>query len=213
MKKNYKKLFLNISNGIKIGVLALVIFSFVFVSFSTAYTSFTSFYQKKGVPWIDSMLSSVYGIKVYDLFLTYTGLDTGYGFFSPNVKSDIVIINTLYKDGKVEKKLPNDYLTTREGKIRFRGASDLFMDKLSIEEKKLEKKTGKETIYEKKEDSLKLQFFKIVLKQMNKHYLYNNAKNYDSVNTKVYLYHYPTLKEYPDLKPKLIKIESITLTK
>lgn len=188
-------------------------FSFIFVSLSTAYTSYLSFNEKKGVFWIDSIIASVYGVRIYETFLTYTGLDTGYGFFSPNVKSDIVIVNSLYKDGKGKTKLPSDYLKTREGKIRFRGVNDIFMDKLTIEEKKLENIAPTQNQYGNKIDSLKIQFFKVVLKQMNRHYLNDKTNKYDSVNTKVFLYHYPFLKNYPDLQPKLYEIESTTVSK
>jgi len=213
MRKKFKILLININKCTQIFIIFVIMFSFIFVSFSTAYTSYLSFYEKKGVFWIDSVIASIYDVKVYENFLLYTGLDTGYGFFSPNVKSDIIIVNSLYKAKQVETKLSGDYLQTREGKIRFRGVNDIFMDKLKIEEKKLENRVSTQAQYDEKIDSLKIQFFRVVLKQMNRHYLNDKTNNYDSVNTKVFLYHYPFLKNYPDLQPKLYEIESTTVSK
>jgi|SRR5690606_13166167 len=213
MKKKSQILLKNIVNFFRFFIILIILSSFIFFSLATAYTSHISFYDKKGIPFIDNVFSKTLENKTSQLFFTYTGLDTGYGFFSPNVRSDIIIINELYKSGKKEVFYPDSFLSTKEGKIRYRGVNDIFMDKMSIEE---EIQNGKyneidENVrkYFTVQDSLKLQYMKIVLKQMNRHYL--KAEKYDSLTSTAYLYHFPFLSQYPNVEPKLFKIESVTL--
>lgn len=213
MKKKLQKLLKNIANPFRFLVILIILSSFVFVSLSTLYSSHISFYNKKGIPFIDKIFSTVLENKTSMLFLTYTGLDTGYGFFSPNVKSDIIIINEFYKTGKKETFSSDSFLSTREGKIRYRGVNDIFMDKMTIEEEiekgkyvEMDERLKK---YLTRQDSLKIQYMKVVLKQMNRHYL--KSGKYDSVTSTAYLYHFPFLTEYPNVSPKLFQIESVTL--
>ena len=215
MKEKYWKLLKNINRTLQAFIIILTLFSFLFVSLSTAYSSHISFNDKKRIYWVDSIIYSVYQIKWHDLFLTYTGLNTGYGFFSPNVKSDIIIINTFYKNGEMSINRHDEYLKTREGRIRFRGVNDIFMDKVTIEEEKLKQRDTLliRNSYRNQMDSLKIEYFKVVLKQMNRHYLKDKIDKYDSINTKVYLYHFPFLRDYPNMQHKLYEIENVTVLK
>lgn len=213
MKTKLDRLLKNIVNSFRFFIIIIITFSFIFVSLSTAYTSHLSFYNKKGIPFVNKVLERINTYETFDLFLTYTGLNTGYGFFSPNVKSDIIIINEFYKDRKKRIFSSDSFLSTKEGKIRYRGVNDIFMDKMTIEEEiekgKYENMEKKIAEYLVRNDSLKLQYIKIVLKQMNRHYL--KSEKYDSITSTAYLYHFPFLSEYPNVKPKLFKIESITI--
>lgn len=215
MKKKSKLSYRNIANFVKAVFILLILFSFTFNSLSTAYNSHKSFYQKKGNPFIDEVVATIYQIKPLHLFHTYTGLNTGYGFFSPNVKSDIIIVNDFYQGGVKESKLSEHFLQTVEGRNRFRGVNDIFMDKLDIEEdiekRKHEKIEENLSEYFKKRDSLKLKYLEIVLKQMNRHHI--KTGNYDSIVSTAYLYHFPFLSEYPDVAPKFFQIQSISLHK
>jgi len=213
IKEKFAKSSININELFKSFIIIIVLFSFSFASLATAYSSHFSFYNKKRIDWIDSVIFQIYQIKLFDIFLIYSGFNTGYGFFSPNVKSDILIINTFYKNGKTEIKKSDAFLKNREAKIRFRGVNDIFMNKLTIEEEKLKKGDTLQIYnsYKQQLDSLKMEYFKVTLKQMNRHYLRNDT--FDSINIKVYLYHFPFLKEYPFLEPTFYEIETVSISK
>lgn len=213
IREKYSKLLININEIFKGFIIIIVLLSFTFSSLATAYSSHFSFYNKERIGWVDNIIYRVYNINLIDLFLNYSGFNTGYGFFSPNVKSDILIINTFYKNGKAEIKKVDDFLKNKESKIRFRGVNDIFMDKLTIEEEKLKKGDTLQVYnsYRQQMDSLKIEYFRVTLKQMNRHYLKDDR--FDSINIKVYLYHFPFLHEYPYIEPKFFEIENISISK
>ncbi|MHA6728271.1 hypothetical protein ACX3PU_09455 [Chryseobacterium sp. A301] len=57
---------------------------------------------------------------------------------------------------------------------------------------------------------LKQDYLKLILKRIGDQRLeYESA---DSVKTKLFLYHFPTLEKYPMIHPKLIQIEQVYST-
>uniref|UniRef100_UPI0040482B35 hypothetical protein n=1 Tax=Flavobacterium sp. TaxID=239 RepID=UPI0040482B35 len=101
--KNIKKLkqFLkSIDYWFKVVSCVIILFSVVFSSFRTAYDSHISFFNKKPNETLLKVLDKIGGNNKYNLFLNYTGLNTGYGFFSPNVSSDFIITHNIYKKSK-----------------------------------------------------------------------------------------------------------------
>lgn len=198
--KNIKKLghySRSIEKYLKIGLCAVIIFSVVYSAINTAYTSHISFYNKKPNDFIIKALSTISENKNYELFLDYTGLNTGYGFFSPNVSSDFLITHNLYTNGTSRLILSNSEFKTKEGASRFANLNSVFMDRIEAMEDK------------KKIDTLKSKYLDVILKRLSKYQLQKDS-NADSVHTVLYLYHYPLLKEYPETKSKFIPIESHT---
>ncbi len=180
----------------------LIIFSVVFSSFRTAYDSHISFFKEKPNETILKVLDFIGGNSKYNLFLNYSGLNTGYGFFSPNVSSDFIITHNIYKKSKQNLIFSNSLFSTKEGAHRFANLNSLFMEKLEAIEEKDKSKI----------DTLQLKYLEVVLNRLNNYNL-DHDKNIDSIKTTLFLYHFPFLKEFPNIKPKFIKIESHTKIK
>lgn len=62
---------------------------------------------------------------------------------------------------------------------------------------------------ETKIDSMRIKYLDMILRRLNNYHTKNDMK-IDSIKTNLYLYHFPFLKEYPNVKPKLIQIETNT---
>jgi hypothetical protein len=180
-------------------VCVLILFSVVFSSFDTGYGSHIRFYDKEPNKHVQFVLNSIRNQKIFNVFRVNTGLNTGYGFFSPNVASDFLIFHEIYKKKTVAYKKSDWMLQTKEGKHRFSNLNNSFMEFLDEEDKK--------NAAEK--DSLKIKYYKMIVNRLNSYHLkYDNS--IDSIRTTIYLYHFPYLSEFPLLKPKLIKIEQQT---
>ncbi|WP_445713163.1 hypothetical protein [Flavobacterium sp.] len=200
--KNIKKLkqFLkSIDYWFKVVSCVIILFSVVFSSFRTAYDSHISFFNKKPNETLLKVLDKIGGNNKYNLFLNYTGLNTGYGFFSPNVSSDFIITHNIYKKSKQNLIFSNSLFSTKEGAHRFANLNSLFMEKVEAIEENDKSKI----------DTLKLKYLEVVLNRLNNYNL-DHDKDIDSIKTTLFLYHFPFLKEYPNVKPKFIKIESHT---
>jgi hypothetical protein len=166
-----------------------------FHSFYTGYSSYNSFYNKTGYPPLNKILRRIDDNLLIDFVSTYTGLNTGYGFFSPNVASDclMVIVSKDSVSGKSRKYLSTDLLNTKEGKMRFSNLNNLFL-KMSIDSTEL-----KNEYKELKEEMLLL-----ILGQISS-YIENERSN-QSIELQVYLYHFPFLDQFPNTQPVLIPI-------
>jgi hypothetical protein len=203
--KNIKKLkqFLkSIDYWFKVVSCVIILFSVVFSSIRTAYDSHISFFNKKPNETLLKVLDKIGGNNKYNLFLNYTGLNTGYGFFSPNVSSDFIITHNIYKKSKQNLIFSNSLFSTKEGAHRFANLNSLFMEKVEAIEEKDKSKI----------DTLKLKYLEVVLNRLNNYNL-DHDKDIDSIKTTLFLYHFPFLNEYPNVKPKFIKIESHTKIK
>lgn len=200
--KNIKKLRLSLKSidyWFKVVFCVIILFSVVFSSVRTAYDSHISFFNKKPNETLLNVLDNIGGNNFYNLFLNYTGLNTGYGFFSPNVSSDFIITHNIYKKSKQNLIFSNSIFSTKEGAHRFANLNSLFMEKVEAIEENDKSKI----------DTLKLKYLEVVLNRLN-NYNIERDKDIDSIKTTLFLYHFPFLKEYPIVKPKFIKIESHT---
>lgn len=200
--KQLKQFLRNIDYWFQITICIILLFSVVFSSFRTAYDSHVSFFKKKPNETLLKTLDKIGSNHEYNLFLNYTGLNTGYGFFSPNVSSDFIITHTIYKKQKEDLTFSNTLFSTKEGAHRFANLNSLFMEKIEAIEEEDKSKI----------DTLKIKYLEVVLKRLNNYNL-ERDKNIDSIKTTLFLYHFPFLKEYPNVKPKFIKIESHTKNK
>lgn len=184
-----KKIYLTIT----FTIISIILLS----SVKTTVDSVCNYYQyDKNTP-INNFLTSVYNIKPLRVFNSYTGFETGYGFFGTNVSSDFVIIyDLLDKQGnKVDSK--KFKLNTKEASVRFTSLNRLFLDKLTGDKNEMFNK-----------------YIDIVLKEMSKH-IYNQYNGKYGVHLKVYLYNYPTLQDYVKGKNKteLFLTNEMTYTK
>lgn len=136
---------------------------------------------------IYSNLKKVSNYRLYNLFATYTGLETGYGFFSPNVASDFIVYFTVYdKQNKVIKTTNFTPLNSKESLIRITTAYNMF---LSYNKNNLA--------------DMETQKCLVLLKGLaHKNLIQNNEAS--KVKADLYLYHYPLLsqlKENKEMKP------------
>ncbi|MCB0840191.1 MAG: hypothetical protein KDD63_13145 [Bacteroidetes bacterium] len=76
---------------------------------------------------------------LFHIYSGYSGAETGYGFYAPNVSSQFMVLYTI-KDSlgnPVQVSLPRHY--SKEALTRYFTAFDLFMDKLDEQDEKYDK--------------------------------------------------------------------------
>lgn len=196
---NAKKL-QKIKQGLIVGFMLSVILA---VSIASTFNGYYSFYYENKTyekPMLYRASQALCSIKPITIFCDYTGFDTGYGFFAPNVASDFVIFFKVYdENGKlIAIKDAVDY-KSKEANIRFFTLYNLFLEKLA---------TQKAEDYDK--------YLDIIVKQPGKHVKEHFPPNY-KITTQLYLYDYPYLQQEAIQKCKtqtchtLIEIKSYTL--
>ncbi|ALR29207.1 MULTISPECIES: hypothetical protein [Chryseobacterium] len=161
-------------------ILALIVLKIIITGILTTTESFCSFYKYEN-PFENE------GNEYDKTFAAYTGFDTGYGFFAPNVASNFVIISKDLKSGNTY--LSTDLLSTKEGKLRFCNLNDVYMKNITPENK----------------NSTDVKINHILLKQVNKAFERKYNKQFQST---AYLYDHNYLTD-PDKKTRLIKIDQV----
>ncbi|WP_027379990.1 hypothetical protein [Chryseobacterium daeguense] len=161
-------------------ILGLIIIKVILTGILTTTESFCSFYK------YENPLENE-GNKYEKTFAAYTGFDTGYGFFAPNVASNFVIISTELQSGNTY--LSTDLLSTNEGKLRFCNLNDVYMKNITPESK----------------NGPDIKINHILLKQVNKAFETKYGKQFQST---AYLYDHNFLTD-PDKKTRLIKIDNV----
>jgi hypothetical protein len=161
-------------------ILALILLKIIITGILTTTESFCSFYKYEN-PFENE------GNEYDKTFAAYTGFDTGYGFFAPNVASNFVIISKDLKSGNTY--LSTDLLSTKEGKLRFCNLNDVYMKNITPENK----------------NSTDVKINHILLKQVNKAFERKYNKQFQST---AYLYDHNYLTD-PDKKTRLIKIDQV----
>lgn len=160
-------------------IFSIIIFNIVFVAISTTISAFCDFYEYENNFKVESP-------KLMKKFSSYTGFDTGYGFFAPNVSSNFIILSKDIKNNRIFAS--SELLSTSEGKSRFLNINDIFLRNLDNPEKET------------------LEINHTILKQINKYF----SQKYNSkFETNVFLYDYPSLHNYKNNKKLLIKFDSI----
>ncbi len=73
---------------------------------------------------------------VFRLYSDYSGAETGYGFYAPNVASQFLVLYTIKDDdgNVIETSLPRHY--SKEALTRYFTAFDVFMDKIDKPDEK-----------------------------------------------------------------------------
>jgi hypothetical protein len=173
------------TNKIFLGMLlSLVLASIVVVNIRGGLLSYYGFYYDKEKARGNRLFNSldfVEDCRPYSLFLSYTGLETGYGFFAPNVASDFVLeFDCIDSTGKKSSASTSCLLKTKEASLRLNTACSMFMyyvrpDSTSPDKDKC----------------------RIFLKGLCLRLLEAN-RDISSVTARVYLYHHPFLKDMED---------------
>lgn len=165
-----KKLYFTIS--------LVLVFVVLLSSVKTTQDSYYKYYKKTDENIFKSSLDNAYNYKPLRIFNTYTGFETGYGFFGTNVSSEFVISYELFDNNQKQVDSQIFKLNSNEGSVRFMSLNRVFLDRLT-----------------KPEDELFGKYVKIIMQEISK-FIYNKYDKKYSVNLKVYLYNFPSLKEY-----------------
>lgn len=183
----------------KIFVIILVIFNILICNINLTIDNYYDFYYEKNSKVekikIAEPIDKIYFFEPFLTFRAYTGLETGYGFFGPNVASDFLLIFSIYDEHKnLVKIIENVPLKSKEGELRFTTLNNMFLEKLTD-------KTNPN--YNK--------YLDIIIQQISKYILKDYPPKY-TVNTELFLYDYPSIVDYNNgERQKIILVKSYTL--
>ncbi|NHN26375.1 hypothetical protein FIA58_011870 [Flavobacterium jejuense] len=134
-------------------------------------------------PLAFTLSEEIIKLKPVSIFLSYTGFDTGYSFFAPNVASDFVLLFELKdKEGNIIENRIMPRFKNKESITRYTSVYNMFLDKIAAEGG-----TIKDNKYQ--------QYLDIIVKQIAIAVKKENP-NTDQIIARLYLYHYPDLKSY-----------------
>ncbi|MBW8683174.1 hypothetical protein [Chitinophaga rhizophila] len=181
----------------------------LFVCVYSVFDDYDAFYHgnKKDYkrPVALERVQSVLGIPILADYLRFAGIDTGYGFFAPNVASAYVIdFRLMNQEGQVVKSQYLPELKSGESVVRFGTLLGNFQRKLKL----MEKGENKKGLYGRYLDALVKAMGQSILKQ-------NQQADVSTVKAVLYMYSYPSLKEITLEKreKKLIPLDSFTVVK
>ncbi|TGD57926.1 hypothetical protein [Flavobacterium humi] len=166
------------------GIFLLLLLVFT-IGLKGTFDGYYGFYYDKDdyeKPLAYELSNTIVELGPVSLFTAYTGFDTGYGFFAPNVASDFVLLFEL-RDARgniLEERIMPEF-KSKEGIVRYTSVFNMFMDKVVSSKKK--------------NDSQYHEYLDVVLKQIAKSVLKENHKA-AKCTAKLYLYDYPTLDRY-----------------
>lgn len=162
-------------------IILLIVFTIGLKGTFDGYYGFYYENEEYKKPLVYTVSESIAQLKPVNIFTSYTGFDTGYGFYAPNVASDFVMSFELKdKNGKVleQKNLP--YFNNKESRVRYTTVFNMFLDKIS----------GKNRY-----DQKYYQYLDIIIRQIAAHVMKENPQA-SGVTTKLYLYDYPTIADF-----------------
>jgi hypothetical protein len=167
-----------------LGVFSMLSLVFI-VGIKTTFDGFFGFYYENKPyhqPLVYKTCNSIVNSTPVSLFLYYTGFDTGYGFFAPNVASDFVIMFHLKdKEGNLIEQTIMPNFKQKESMVRYTSMYSMFLDRISVDSNKIDKQFEK--------------YLDVVLKQV----ALNVKKDYPNaaqVKAQLLLYDYPELKRF-----------------
>lgn len=90
------------------------------------------FFQKKVNGVAQSTLEKCPHLAdVFNIYSKYTGAETGYGYYAPNVSSDVVLLlTTKDANGKVTS-ISFPHFKSKEGRMRWTRVTSMFLDKIN----------------------------------------------------------------------------------
>ncbi len=178
------------------GVFALLLLVFT-LGLKSTFDGYFGFYYEAGQykkPFAYKATEAIVETTPVNMFLAYTGFDTGYGFFAPNVASDFVLIfNVQDSLGQTIHQCAMPRFNQKESMVRYTSLYNMFLDKIS-------RKKGEE-------GDLYIKYLDIVIRQI----AVAVRKDYPTaaqVKASLYLYDYPGMERYRkgDRKEKAILI-------
>lgn len=186
---------------LKLSIITIIFIKLLINNIDLTIEHFCNFYDyKQNYP--SYLLDKVNSMFFHSLF-RYTGFDTGYGFFSPNVSSNYIILNEIEYANNTKTIKNSDYMfRTKEGRLRFKSINDLYSE-LSVLS---DTSSANDSIYQS--------YLKVILMQIN-HNIYKSVPEVQKINTSVFLYDFRSLNNYkkdnknPEILINLYEYESI----
>lgn len=186
-------------------ILFLAIFFFtIIVNVRGTITSYIEFYKSDSS---DNLLANNKILLVTDFiyknpiapFLSHTGLDTGFGFFAPNVASEYITEFKVFSKDSILLQTTNfPVFKCKETGTRVKSAYLMF-----------------ETYLNQEQDSIDIKKCDIFLKGLSTRALLDTERS-EYVKSNIYLYHHPLLSQLKadaDMKPIYTMIQSKTYSR
>ena len=178
-----------------VSVILLVILT---SAINLTFDSFNKFYNNnKDIPKqpLAKVSDNIYNFYPVKVFSSYTGFDTGYGFFGPNVSSDFVLLFAIYNEQGELIKNEKFELSSKEGSLRFISLNSMFLEQIT------------------KTSNIKFdKYVAIILKQITKYIAKKFPKNF-TVITQLYLYDFPSINNFRSGKKVKLYLIKDTLWK
>jgi len=166
--------FITIFSVVHIAVIILVSINFSI----DGYCRFYSKAKPKGYAYVQRLIGNPW----MEVYTKYTGAESGYGYFAPNVLSSGTFVfrygNNIYYPA----------LSNRENMIRYQNLASAFISH-TVEDRSLH------TPAERKADSVKNRYFDLILKNMSVRFMQQH-KFQDTLHAKLLLYEFPSLRQY-----------------
>ena len=167
-----------------LGVFAVLFIVFTLGLKSTFDGYFGFYYENEEYekPWAYTATETVIQVTPVSAFLSYTGFDTGYGFFAPNVASDFVLMFDIQDSlGRTIHQCAMPRFKQKESTVRYTSMYNMFLEKI--------------TKKDEEEGNIYLQYLDIVIRQIGVA-VKQDYPGAVHVNAKLYLYDYPSLEKY-----------------
>ncbi|CAA7386322.1 hypothetical protein [Chryseobacterium fistulae] len=166
------------------GIFSLLLLVFIIGLKGTFDGYYGFYYENKSYekPILYQATESIVQSEAVSIFASYTGFDTGYGFYAPNVASDFVLTFELKdKNGNIieEKAMPS--FQKKESVVRYTTIFNLFLDKVSGDKTKF--------------DSKYYQYLDLIIKEVALHVMKENP-NAKGITARLYLYDFPSLANF-----------------
>lgn len=166
--------FQKIKSILIVGLSLFVICLFSFLSDIDGYYVF----YKKDKPQLIQKLDAFSQTLPMRFIGQYTGAETGYGFFGPNVSSDFIFEINIYDDKGILKNKFNRIPTkSKEGALRLGCINNMFIEKLDDIDEKHNR------------------YLDIVLEQITKRIKKDYPSSY-KIEMKMYLYEHPSILQF-----------------
>lgn len=172
------------------GIFTLLFFVFL-VGLKGTFEGYYGFYYENETyekPFSYTISEDITESEPINMFTSYTGFDTGYGFFAPNVASDFVLNFELKdKDGNIIEEKSTPAFKNKESLIRYTTVFNMFLDKISGDKNN--------------SDNKYYQYLDLIIQQIALNVMKENV-NASNVTARLYLYDYPTIKDFRKGKTK-----------
>lgn len=172
-----------IKKGIQLtGVFALLLLVIV-LGLKSTFDGYFGFYYEEGEyekPMAYKATEAIVDATPISVFLSYTGFDTGYGFFAPNVASDFVLVFSLQDSSGntiLQRAMPE--FRQKESAVRYTSMYNMFLDKIAKKDQQ--------------DGDLYLKYLDVVIRQVAVA-IKNAYPGTAHVQASLYLYDYPSLE-------------------